>query len=286
MTIDRKIFVDQNVSISTGESAGEKLSEVNDAKYFKDKRGVVQVPKERWRIAQAYERHTWMVANSAAADDRNYIHLDGFDSYATLEGLPPVGRAIELGCGPFTNMRLIGRHCRIGAVTLLDPLIQHYLEHPNCTYRNKSVAIGGGRQASYGSRFMHLFRRKGSIPVEAFVPSSIEEAPDLGKFDLVVMINVIEHCYDIELMFKKILDMTNKGGIFVFHDKLFSAENVRQNITNRYDAGHPLRADRAEILGFLDGQFDQLYRRFSRVTDGFEDIDLTEEGVYFIGRRR
>ena len=45
----------------------------------------------------------------------------------------------------------------------------------------------------------------GSVPIGRLVASPIEEMPLDRKYDLVVMENVIEHCYDAELVFANIL---------------------------------------------------------------------------------
>src|SRR5206468_351317 len=106
--------------------------------YLDPKDGVVRVPKQRWQQAQRYERETWMVANTAASDDRNSAHYGGFRGYEALRGRTFL-RAIELGCGPFTNLRLIGRTCTIAQCSLLDPLIKDYLNHPHCTYNRQML---------------------------------------------------------------------------------------------------------------------------------------------------
>jgi hypothetical protein len=127
------LFVDEQLRYTTGEEAARALAERSDAPFFTEGEGVLRVPKTRWQEAQRYERDTWLVANAAAADDRNHDHEAGFGGYAALAGLRFTD-VIELGCGPFTNLRVIARHCTIDQCSLLDPLIEDYLHHPHCTY--------------------------------------------------------------------------------------------------------------------------------------------------------
>jgi SAM-dependent methyltransferase len=292
-----KIFVDEELQIYKAEDAADKLSITNDSSFFEEKRGVVQVPLERWRLAQAYEARTWLVEGVHAQDDRNWLHCEGFDNYRPLGEGQTFERAIEIGCGPFTNLRIIGGNCAIKKAVLLDPLIQRYIEHPNCTYRKKKIVPErasineGNSNNAIAQRFMRLFKRASfrwvpGIPIEARIPAPIEAAPDLGQFDLIVMINVIEHCFNLDTVLSKILSMLKPGGMFIFHDKLYSAARVKENLLSRYDAGHPLKADRDLIIRFLEARFDALHRKECFVKDEYEDIDLSEEGIYFIGRKR
>ena len=125
-------FVGEELDFTTGPEAETLLETRNDAAYAND-RGIVRVPKDRWSMAQVYERNTWMVAGSEATDDRNGYHQSNFDNYVTLRDAS-FKSAIELGCGPFTNLRMIARHCKIERCNLLDPLINEYLCHKNCVY--------------------------------------------------------------------------------------------------------------------------------------------------------
>lgn len=296
MSDDSKyLYVDENLHFVTGDEAERALREHSDTAFLDPGRGVVRVPKDRWKQAQKYERDTWLVANADASDDRNTAHEAAFGGYTSL-GSRTFRHAIELGCGPFTNLRILARHCRIERCSLLDPLIREYLSHPHCTYDERVLRIGEtGLGRSLGaSRPGRLLRRvvKGAapalveqrVPVAQLLPMPIEEMPG-GRYDLVVMINVLEHCFDATAIFDKILSILPPGGVLVFHDKLFDPLEVAEDVRTRFDAGHPLRVGRPVIEAFLNDHFTPLYRRAEKVADEFEDIDLSREGVYFIGER-
>jgi len=66
---------------------------------------------------------------------------------------------------------------------------------------------------------------------------------------MVVMINVIEHCFNIERIFAAIIELCRKDTVFVFHDRLYSAFRVKRSATQRFDAGHPLKVEDTEFFG-------------------------------------
>ena len=82
-----------------------------------------------------------------------------------------------------------------------------------------------------------------SIPIDRLINAPIEDMWDTGQYDLVVMINVIEHCFDVERIFEFILNACRKGTFFIFHDRLYSAAQVKRRARQQFDAGHPLRVD-------------------------------------------
>ena len=84
----------------------------------------------------------------------------------------------------------------------------------------------------------------------------IEDLDTDEKFDLVVMINVIEHCRDIQVIFEQIKKLLNPGGFFIYSDKMYDAEEELMKSSYEYDAGHPIRVDYRVISKFLDQNFD------------------------------
>jgi SAM-dependent methyltransferase len=294
---DEFFFVNETLQFRTGAEAEALVTRMNDQAYVDEIRGVVKVPKERWRIAQAYERNTWMVAGVDAEDDRNRFHEREFDCYNSIRG-KRFKSAVECGCGPFTNLRIIGRHCRIVGCTLLDPLINEYVVHKNCTYSTGILQtgetalsrwLGKGRAgralkptiAGVSPRLLMY-----GIPVELVISKPLEDVGDVGHFDLIVMINVIEHCYDIDMVFGSILSFCKHDSLLIFHDRLYNASRLKRRLSHQFDAGHPLRVDGEIIMEFLHSNFSTIFERTVDIKDGYASIDLTERGVYFIGQRR
>ena len=297
MAEDGLLFVGEDLRFIIGSEASTRLQKTNDLIYVDDRQGIVRVPKDRWNIAQKYEHKTWMTVALEAIDDRNAFHELNFDNYSSLRGLS-FGSAIELGCGPFTNLRLIARKSTISRCTLLDPLVEKYLNHKNCTFSHGVLKVGDSwlnavLEKTKGGKAVRRVVRKVSprllirgIPIDRLISAPIEEITDIGQYDIVVMINVIEHCFDIERIFASIIKVCKKGGLFVFHDRLYDAQRVKRRATQHFDAGHPLRVDESIILGFLEANFSKIYERRTVISDGYKGIDLSEWGLYFIGSRK
>lgn len=294
---DKYLYIDDQLHIVTGDEAARAIREKSDERFLDKQKGVVRVTRDRWTEAQRYERDTWLVAAAEASDDRNADHVKGFNGYAALRGRT-FRHAVELGCGPFTNLRLIAEHCSVAQCTLVDPLVLQYLEHRHCTYDTRFLRCGKTNLglSLTGSRAGRLFSRllgavapdllQHRLPVVELVPTPIEEMPTTRRYDLIVMINVLEHCYDAERIFDVIAEILETDGVFVFHDKLFDQGEIERDVRTRFDAGHPLRVERNVVESFLGAHFEPLYRWSGPVADGYEDIDLSRDSVYFIGTRK
>ena len=254
-------FVDENAMTFLG--LKELVEMWGDEKYLSDD-GVINVSKTRWETAQKYERSEWMQRAFMADDDRNVFHENMFNNYDSLDDVN-VESFIELGCGPFTNARIIlEKFPNLKGVTLLDPLVKDYLSHTNCKYKNSQLTLRNQRK------------------VEAnLVASSIEEYQVDKTFDMVVMINVLEHCFDIPKIFENIDAMLNKGGVLVYADVQFDIESAKKLVKFKYNAGHPIRPTVEYISGILDTKFEQI---FSKTFD--EDLGgVMAEERYFIGKK-
>lgn len=255
---DTKVFVSADRQIVFGPQAEDLLQQKNDVKYLTED-GVVQVDRVRWEEAQAYERMTWMSAGVGARDDRNMEHSERFKGYEVLRGrrLPHV---IELGCGPFTNARLVlPRLAHCADVTLLDPLVDSYLGHPNCTYVSGELC---------------------GVPVTT-VASSIEDFEPAHTYDLLILVNVLEHCFNVPCVFDMVISALRPGGILVFADCMLRPEDLPRAVENRYDSGHPIRLSADYVTAFLHGSFRTL---FEQVYEGLYS-QTNRMDLYFIGER-
>lgn len=287
------VYVDENRNVIKGHRAVE-LIEAKGPELVDPTKGVVRVNQSRWQEAQRYERRTWM-EGTASMSDRNEDHESCFGNYRSI-GQRHFNTAIELGCGPFTNLRKILRHCSVEAITLLDPLASDYLGHPFCRY--KKSRFGGILNTSWipWSRrggIKHPLRfykhkldewRIGGLagrPVE-LRSSGIEDFKVAESYDLCVMINVIEHCRDVEQIFARILEMTHPGSVFVFADKIYDAAVELDLARIRYDAGHPLRVDHSILEEFLRANFRPVWNAEVEEHEGQEEYQC----LYFIGERR
>ena len=179
-----------------------------------------------------------------------------------------IKNVIELGCGPFTNLRTIVNNLTgIEQIHLLDPLIDDYLYHPGCQYKNKRMF--NGRRCLISGCLCYYNIVTHNTP--------IEECKIETKFDLIIMNNVLEHCYDIEVIFDKIYNMLSENGIFVFGDVYFLSEDIEELSNVLYDSGHPLRLSKDFMDKALEKYTSIFDKSFSTNSEGrhFEK--------YFIG---
>ncbi len=293
-THEPALFIDEHRRVFSGRDARERLQQKNDSALVDPVRGIVRVDPARWEEAQRYERLTWLRDARYCTSDRNEDHRIHFAGFGMLRGMH-FDRAIELGCGPFTNLRLILPVCRVGSVTLLDPLIDDYPRHIFCSYAGgrlegllrPRLALRDLRHPrTFLSRRLDAFRagRWFGRPVER-IGAPIEEMPERAPFDLVVMINVLEHCRDAEAVFAKLDACLAPGGIFVFADALYQADETARLCPDRYDAGHPLHVDRSVTTAFLESRFTPLMWAEYLRASVFSGVAIEQTDIYFIGRR-
>jgi SAM-dependent methyltransferase len=224
------IFVSSPTDVRKGDKALNALEQTNDTRFETDD-GVLKVDDDRYAIAQAYERYSWLTHNINMATDRNEFHRDMLGGYAALPD--NLGKYLELGCGVFTNTRFILPEHPAEKVYLLDPLIKDFVsDHPNCTYADGTLV---------------------GHDVE-FVDKRIEDWNTRQKFDCIVMINVIPHCQDALAILDFIRKHIKKGGYVVLGE--FPREH---SAATHYDAGHPL-ALKAHILEDFLSEFEEVYR--------------------------
>lgn len=223
------IFVADPVTVYQGEEARQRLQDTNDAEFAGDD-GITQVNLERWQQAQEYERDTWLVYNPEATQDRNDEHAAAFDGYAALPD--NLGDVLEIGAGPFTNIHHLPIRCVLRSVTLIDPLIEDYQQHPNCGYKDG------------------MYR-----DIEtSLIAKPIEEYKGRKKFDTIILINTIASCYDASAVCNKVHGLLKSGGYLVWGE--MPREHDPMDL---YDVGHPLALKASFIEGFLSG-FEEVYR--------------------------
>lgn len=296
------LFVDENLNVLTGEAARRQLAKISDAKFLTES-GVTQVDESRWRMAQNFEKNYQLKRAADALQDRNKDHYLEFEGFKCLRGYK-FNEAIELGCGPFTNLRRLAESggVEITSCSLEDPLILDYLEHRHCAfdknylyfnrklYRKPAMAairkILNLFSPETGTKTTIALSRKISpkLAIKHFIPEPIEEMAVPEKFDLIIMINVIEHCRDAYSVFDKIKKLADKQAVFIFSDKYYYLDQISARVKNHlFDAGHPLLIDRGVIENFLHDNFETIYEKVKFKEFEVNGMNLGYDSVYFIG---
>lgn len=218
--------------------------------------GTTGVSRDRWIEAQEWEREFWerqeahrgwrrlvlpiaapvlraVGSRRATGDDWNIWWADKFDQYSFLP--ENVGDYIELGCGPYTNTRLIMRHRRANRIVCSDPLVDTYL-----TFRHRWLASAA---------------RQGLVETDNH---PIEEAPfPPASFDVVVLINVLDHVQDASACLEIATGLVRPGGYFILGQDL--RDPATEGKYDWFEVGHPIVLVEGDLRPYLD--------RFSPVID-------------------
>lgn len=223
------------------------------------RKSIQHVTKDRWMEAQAWEEAHWIRTQVERAkygknvlwailallrlkpkfrgDDWNFWWEQAFDEYRFLPAT--VENAIELGCGPYTNWRLIAKRCKAQHLFLSDPLMKTYV-----TFRQTFPA--------------ELYRCGFGILDD----HPIEECPFRDDyFDVTVIINVLDHVRDAAVCLEKAIAITKPGGILLLGQDLTNEDDLRNRRDAPGDVGHPITVDHIWIERILGNKFDPLIQR-------------------------
>jgi SAM-dependent methyltransferase len=218
-----------------------------------------RVSEEHWREAQAWEEAAWVNTQRMRArwgknliwkvlswlrlvpkyrgEDWNAWWRAKFDDYRFLPA--SVDNAIEVGCGPYTNIRQIMERCRPRRLVLSDPLIRTYIHF---------------KLAFVADYYRNAFATLDDHP--------IEELPFKdGFFDLVVMINVLDHVRDARLCMDRVVAATKPGGWLIIGQDLTSEEDLKVLKDDPGLVGHPIKLKAEWFDPWLDVGFEPAIRR-------------------------
>jgi SAM-dependent methyltransferase len=208
------------------------------------------VGEERWQRAQAWELAFWkrgqvktgwkkvvfpiarpflaaVRSRRITGDDWNHWWAEQFDDYAFLPD--HVGDYIELGCGPYTNTRLVLKGRSADRVVCSDPLAEEYVK--------------------FKGRWLAEAAARGSVEVD---PHPIEQLPfPPSSFDVVVIINVLDHVMDADACMRTAIGLLRPGGYLIFGQNLANPELRGKH--EWFEEGHPIRATAEDVEGYLEG---------------------------------
>lgn len=293
MANHKYIHISKGPTILHGESAKEAIGRENDSEFYVSGQGIPRVSRSRWEAAQEAEGSHWFGDGSKPprnGDDRNIIHYNRFDSYRVISQ-SRFERALEIGSGPFTNMRLVASEVSyIAEATLLDPALNDYLSHPGCFFNQ--YAIAKVRPTKFYTlvwpflprklKDLWFYSPKRSVRIGGLISREAEGFDGGQQFDLVLMVNVLEHCMDSSRVLDAVFAALAPGGIVILSDKTHTDEAVRLGLSRIYDVAHPIRVTKSAIEERLNG-FEILFH------SSFEDpvslyLPGTEES-YWIAKK-
>lgn len=227
---------------------------------------ILGVSEKRWSDAQEFESSLWVRSNQRnsylkvmakfvkavrnpkmlfnylryhdfyCGDDWNYWWMEQFENYRRLP--KSFERALEIGCGPYTNIRLISKKCKIKEIYCCDPLIDVY--------------------TSFKLTWLSTQFSKNSIKISNDKCENLRF--DDNYFDLVVCINVLDHVQNAEKCLKEMLRVTKQGGFVVLGQDLSNEEDLSNRIV-REDTGHPIKIHHTTIDALFDNTCESLLKK-------------------------
>jgi len=212
-----------------------------------------KVSHERWQAAQQWERDFWVDTQRQRAkygknfiwkllsafnlvpkyrgDDSNGWWKKQFDDYSFLPAT--VTNALEVGCGPYTNVRMMMDRCRFQHLYLSDPLIRTYV-------RFKMTLVA------------ELYQKAACVLDD----HPLEELPFASNyFDLVVMINVLDHVADARQCMENLIRVIKPGGILILAQDLTNEQDVAVLKHDAGEVGHPIKLDHEWFAPYLKQGF-------------------------------
>ncbi|MDD3531294.1 MAG: class I SAM-dependent methyltransferase [Candidatus Pacebacteria bacterium] len=225
---------------------------------------VLSVDTQKWLDAQAFESRCWVVDNQKnsrlqvvmkflralkksprhffelltfrdfyAGDDWNFWWKEKFDEYRVLPA--HLHKALEVGSGPYTNIRLISKLKRIDEIHCVDPLMELY--------------------KSFKLNWLAEMVKKGRVHAHTGKGESLDFPND--SFDLVVCNNVLDHVQDASACLSEIHRVLKPGGWFVFGQDLSNKEDIeRQHREDRGYVGHPIKLNEKTLDTLLSDNYD------------------------------
>jgi len=218
-----------------------------------------RVPEECWQAAQEWERNHWVNAQRARArygknylwrllalfglvprhrgDDWNDWWRQAFDGYSFLPAT--VNNALEVGCGPYTNIRLIQERCQPKHLFLSDPLIRTYVK--------------------FKLTFVAQMYRQAACVLDDHPLEELPFADDY--FDLLVMINVLDHVRDAHACMRNLIRVTRPGGFVLLGQDLSNDEDAEALRRDGGAVGHPVKLDHYWFEPYLEKRFDPIIKK-------------------------
>jgi ubiquinone/menaquinone biosynthesis C-methylase UbiE len=201
----------------------------DDTKYVKDGQ-ILKVDHQRWTDAQEFEKECWEKAWTNGSDYQDWWQKK-FDGYDILENnTPDEINAIEVGCGPFTNIRIVESVLQYKTIkiTLSDPLMDSYLNLPSCWTKDNQKRLTIDRSQLEDLKFSS------------------------ETFDLLICVNVLDHVEDVDKCFNEIHRVLKKDGILILGQDLTDwTKRGDPNPQQDQDKGHPVRINGEGIEKYL-----------------------------------
>ena len=106
------------------------------------------------------------------------------------------------------------------------------------------------------------------------------------RFDLVIIINVLEQFQNAHGVFSKILELLEPGGTLIYHDRKYLAQKIVRLAKTANDVGHPLRVDQSLVDSFLTQNLEARMRVEYFGVREFCGVRFKEAEIYCVGEKK
>jgi len=213
--------------------------------------GSAVVPISLWKSAQQAEGDLWHEVsswqNGADSNDRSEEHHLAFDKFSCLDKGTTLGSVIEVGAGPWTQLKgmlHIRPDIQVQSFMVWEPGADRYMsEVSSCSYKTS------GKLTKFNGSGFHPF----PVTINSRGGELLTDSSSHNLYDTLISINVIEHVQDAFSYLTGLYLVLKKGGLLILHERYYSDDQITQG-----DKFHPVRIKRAVLDRFLSG-FKILY---------------------------
>mmetsp|Transcript_32140 Transcript_32140/g.46332 ORF Transcript_32140/g.46332 Transcript_32140/m.46332 type:complete len:494 (-) Transcript_32140:2389-3870(-) len=236
--------------------------------------GVATVPTSLWRAAQTAEGDLWRSVgqSSSEANDRAEEHWVAFESFQALQHGISLGEVVEVGAGPWTQLKGI-LHVRSDLIvekfTVWEPGAQRYMsEVPTCSYKSGKSLM---KWETNAKEQFHPF----PVDVTSDAGELLTRPGSLIQYDTLISINVLEHVQDAFRYLTGLYMSLRHGGLLIFHERYYDTHTLTDG-----DLYHPVRITKHVLDKFLSG-FKVIYNNCSAMYGNRRN----EKGYYVLATK-
>jgi SAM-dependent methyltransferase len=198
--------------------------------------------REQRNLAKHGKNQVWKflslfgVVEKYRGDDDNRWWAKCFDNYQFLPST--VENMIEVGCGPYTNARLVRTACQPRHLVLSDPLMRTYVD--------------------FNMTFVHEMSRTAGAYLD---DHPLEDLPFKDEcFDVVLMMNFLDHVQDADACMRTLFRIAKPGAHIVIGQDLTDEEDFRTHQAGMR-TGHPVTLDADWFQSYLGTAFRPVVNR-------------------------
>jgi len=256
--------------------------------------GTAVVPKALWSAAQAAEAALWArVAKwerSSSSNDRAVEHWKAFANFASLPSSFNLGRTIEVGAGPWTQLKgilYVRSDLQVSEFTVWEPGAKRYMnEVDSCSYKSGDKLLKWDAQTEeryhsfpvvVNSDGGELLAASSSFSSSALLKNKDkQQQQQQQQYDTLISINVLEHVQNAFEYLTGLYLALRSGGLLILHERYYNADTIVDG-----DNYHPVRVTKHVLDHFLSG-FEVL---FNNCSASYEQR-VGEQGYYVIARKK